>query len=431
MAIESKIETNGIIPRNYGLSFENNGTTFLMFPSQYFLAATLMSEEKAIDERLKAYQNFKKIQLSKSHTRPEYPMFKLGESSSLLDLEFNELKDLLLEKISKKDGVKTLYIDGGESAVTDPFYGTVVLTGKVRSKHDARNANAQKYRDTKIINPVLNDFGTIGFSDLSCSCDNAFWEETKQRAIKTSCYHVAALNMFFYDNSDKVKSDHKGKFAPAIPFSISPSKLRENSFLDMDVLFSYYVLDETHYQINRKLMPIGFMFFHPVMQKMIMMGRANYEVISAHKEKAKVPESYMKQENDLVSKLYSKLYKEGYRREGLCVEHSGTKYEAVATRFTRKEDGNMISLVTPTKKLPPYMILKKPLGQRQMYKTPLDIEEHPFYRLNKNRKGFDDMTRRDVEERIFLPGTSKSGVYIPEKVFERYRKAKAMLKKSK
>jgi len=426
-----KVKTHEIIPRDYGLSFYSQGASITVIPSHYFLAAILMCEERELDERLRKYQEFKKRQLRKEHSNPHYPLFQLGKKAKILDLDFPELKEEVLERILKKDGVKTLYIAGGKDTVQDCNYGSVVSTGKVRTRHDARVSDAQKYRRARIGNPTLNQYGTLGFTDLSCTCDNTFWEETKGREVRVTCYHIAALNIFLYDAlkngaaENKVTLEDKINRDIATPFSISPRKLGDNNYLDMEVLFAYYVAGLNHFQINQRLLPLGFSFLSPAMQTMIMRRRVSYEVIRQGRKRAEVPADYLFDEVKLISKIRQRLRQEGYEREGLCIEHPRTEYETIAERYVKDE--NMISLVTPTTRLPPYAILKKPIGQPSMYTVPADTNEHPFLRLNKKRHGFDDMTRRPVEETIFLPGSSHTGVYIPKKVFERYKEIKASI----
>ncbi len=428
------VETNEIMPRNYGLMFASESASIFVVPSQYFIAATLMSTEGEIDDRLRRWQEFKRFHLAKpeeKHTRPEYPLFRLGKHHKILDMGFDDLKEFLLDKISTKDGTQTLYICGGDETVERATYGSAVLTGNVRSRHDARKADAQKYRNTRIHNPTLNLEGYLGFTDISCSCDNAFWEESKGKEVRTTCYHAAALNIVFErsvnGNGDDIKFKREKPDNAAIPFLLSPQQLEQTHFLDMDVLFAYYVLGETHFDINKKLMHLGFLFFSPTMASMIMNGRASYEVIKQGRRRAKVSDSYINAENNLIARINNRLKAEGYARQGLCIEHTGTEYEAIAVRYTRRSDGSMISLVTPTTKLPPYLIIKTAVGNPELYRISKSEEEHPLSRLRKTTEGFDDMTRRPVEEKIFLPGSSrdrKKRIWVPESVYKRYKDVK-------
>lgn len=429
------LETNEVIPRNYGLSFTSGGASIFVVPSQYFIAATLMSTESEIDERLRKWQEFKRGHLAKplaQHTRPEYPLFRLGKHSKVLDMKFDDLKEFLLDRISAKDGTQTLYIGGGSETVERATYGHAILTGNVRSRHDARRSNAQKYRVTRIHNPTLNLEGNLGFTDISCSCDNAFWEESKGREVRTTCYHAAALNIAFYrsanGNDNSVKFRRERPENAAIPFLLNPQQLDQTHFLDIDVLFAYYVLGETHFDINRKLMCLGYLFFSPTVSSMIMNGRANYEVIKHGRRRAKVSQSYIDAENRLVARISKILTEkeENYERRGFCIEHPGTEYEAIALRYVRK-DGRMMSLVTPTTRLPPYLIMKTPIGKPQLYEILKDSDEHPFARLNRKTQGLDDMTRMPVEETIFFPGSSvgkRKTIWVPSPVYTRYREVK-------
>lgn len=427
------LETNEVIPRNYGLSFISDRASIFVVPSQYVIAATLMSTESEIDERLRKWQEFKKGNLAKplaQHTRPEYPLFRLGKHSKVLDMKFDDLKELLLDRISVKDGTQTLYIGGGDETVERATYGSAILTGNVRSRHDARKSNAQKYRRTRIHNPTLNLEGNLGFTDISCSCDNAFWEESKGREVRTTCYHAAALNIAFYksvnEKDNAVKFRRERPENAAIPFLLNPQQLDQTHFLDIDVLFAYYVLRETHFEINRKLMCLGYLFFSPTMSSMIMNGRANYEVIKQGRRRVKASQSYIDAENRLVSKINKILKDEGYKRQGFCIEHPGTEYEAIALRYVRK-DGRMMSLVTPTTRLPPYLIMKISTGKPQLYEIPKDRDEHPFSRLNRKTQGLDDRTRMPVEETIFFPGSSvgkRKTIWVPGLVYRRYQDLK-------
>lgn len=432
MARLEEVETNELVPGNYGIFVVNGGHEFVFFPSQYFIASTFLMDRRQFHERLRRWQAQKKRDLAvpkARHRDPRYPLFDLGDKRDLLELDFEELRDLLVGKIADLDGTQTLYAESGHGVIHRGYFGSHVLTGDVRSRHDARRTSAQKHRSATIHNPVRDLEGRMGISDMSCSCENHIWDGTRAKSLRGSCYHIAALHLALEETvrgrKDLVKLARSQNPDVVLPFNVAPHQIQNTRYLDMDVLFDYFVLGERHQDINRKIMPLGFLFFSPVLAQMIMDGRATYRPVRRGKVKAKVPPYYIDQEIRLVKRIRKRLREEGYRYVGWCLEHSGSTHEAMGVRYSK--GGRSISLVSPTTKLPPYLVMKEPYGVVEMNTMPEGPSEHPFSKLNRWQEGFDDMTRRRCREMVFLPGSAvdqRRRMYVPDVVQERYTKAK-------
>ena len=197
----ANVETPEVIPRRYVLAYTTpEGVKVMLSPSAYINGSVLLSTESDLNDRLKGWQYFRKAHSEKTqHKRPDSPVFRLtGKNAKLLDMKFSELRDTLVDRIAStnREGAKTLWTAGGNEVVDGVKYYKRTLTGMVRRKANSRGSN--NFRNVAIGNPLLSSNGYLLINRITCSCPNTFFEDGKERAVETICYHAALLNIAFY-----------------------------------------------------------------------------------------------------------------------------------------------------------------------------------------------------------------------------------------
>ncbi len=425
----AKIETPEVVKRHYGVAFVNDGVKIIAYPSAFVVAAVILSTEKELDERLKAWQAFRKEHYGRGfHKRPDSPLFKLdGKYRQLLDVPASDLKKLLLERIVKEEGAQTLYRCEPDEAVKNGGFGTHFLFGDARRKENARGDTTTRH--VTVGNPLLDRGNHIGTTKVECGeCNSKRYEDTKEARVNPICYHAAevweAFWMSIRGKRDLVRFKDGIPKNPTIPFNLTPDDLW-GLYLDIDTLVSRYILGETLFSIDRKLMRLGGLS-NPL-EAMIRVGEANFQVVRQRFREQVMPRRYIQESRALLIKMRRALEGNGFTRVGYVLEYEHTKYETVAERYTK---GNKAVSICYRNDLPVHYVYRE-LGKFIDLNGDRKVinPEHPFSRLRMAERNIDDCTRRECISRILLPQsrTGKKGIYIPQRVHQAYINIQRML----
>ncbi|MBI2148426.1 hypothetical protein HYU23_02005 [Candidatus Woesearchaeota archaeon] len=461
MAIESKIETPEPIPRIYGLGTRTSAGVHVVYPPSAFMtAAVQLATSGELERDIEGWQRYRnelnKRTVEGKHKRSDSPVFKLtGKLAKLVDEDPKKVKEILLEAIVRREEAMNLWVkDRYEGAIQydpkteSPYYGILHLTGRVASKSNARGRNA--FRKVSISNPNLTTEGMLGIRELNCDCEDAYYNGIKDKLNAVFCHHSAALQLLYYaavNGNDKElvrfreKLIDKPEDIPALPFNITHQNSRAIAYLNIEFLIARYLGKGNLFQINRKLSRLGYLLFSPAVNTMLREGRMWFEVVRQELRDVKEDPRYIRDTIGLMSRISEELKGEGYRRKGYCVEYEGTPYETLARRWT-SEDGNCSISLVYNKDLPLHYIHKEALdlevdlyGDRKITVIENDktgiIDSHPYYRLGKNYREIDDMTRRLCRTRVILPGSrsAKHRIVVPTSIDKRYRSTIAIASK--
>lgn len=429
---QDAVETPEVVPRRYILAYTTPERVKIgLSPSAYVMASVLLSTEAELDDRLKRWQSFRiEHAARKHHSRSDSPVFRLdGRNAKLLDMPFDDLKNTLVEKIasSSREGAKTLWVVGGNDVIQDAQFWKRGLSGKVRRKANSRGD--RNFRHTSIGNPLLTPSGGLAINRVMCECPNAFFEDGKERAIETLCYHAALLNTAFYlslrGDRDLVKFKFGKPSNPAIPFHLTPNDLESARFLDMDTLVAYYILGNNLFSIDRKLSRLGYLHFSRAVETMVRDGNMRFEVLRQELKKTDKDTPYIAAVDSLLKRMRGALLEDEFRRVGYVLEYEGSRYETVGERYRK---GDLVISLVYSERLPPHYIIKE-LGQRvDLYgDEKVVVQEHPFSRINRKERTIDDSTRRECYSRILLPGSvrgAKRRLWVPDPVYTEYRRVR-------
>ncbi len=417
-------ESPEVVMRHYGPAFTNEGTKIMTYPSAFAIAAVMLSSEKELDARLKAWQAFRKEHYARDkHKGKDSPLFKLdGKSRKLLDLPFGDLKELLLDRITKEEGARTLYTSDSSEAVQGSGFSTHYLFGYARRKENARGDVTTRH--VTIGNPLLDRWDHIAASKVSCGeCNSKIYEDTKEANVNPVCYHAAEVWEAFWmsvrGRKDLVKFKKGVPKNPAIPFNLTPDDLW-GLFLDIDTLVARYIQKDKLASIDRKLVRLAGL--SSPLEEMVKNGEATFQVVRQYFSQQPMPALYVRQTKGLIRKMRDALQDQGFSRLGYVLEHENSNFETVAERYV---NGNKVVSICFRNDLPLHYVVKELSDKVDLNGEGKVVNyEDPFKRVNKVEHNVDDATRRKCESRILLPGSSraKKRLYIPLTVANAYRK---------
>ncbi len=404
MALEIPlIRTEVVLPRNYCLAFSSFGRRHYLSPSAYALGQVIRLTERQLDEYLKEWLAVKK----EESVHPTY------RKKDLTGFSFDDLKELLLERIEGVEGARNLYRVGGSEAVHSIIEYPSALVGQV--KRITHGGEKGKDVAVSLANPWLTLDGLLNYGDATSESTGAYWEDAKR--IMYHDPYVCALEI---ENHHKCKNSQSRierkqsvwRKVPSMPFRLAEENDPEIRKLLVDVLIGHYVQGKGYYRLNRELLDNP-RVYQPAALEMILQGKAQFKVVRQINQERKIPKYRVDIARKVIRAAEHRLMKEGFRREGLVLEFKDSPYEVIGERYQNKEREVTIA-VEPCSHLPYFVsrILKQ--EKADIFARRRIMDRHPLVRAEKDRnrptKGYlslDDATRRAGNTKIFLPGMTK------------------------
>ncbi len=371
------IKTGEILPRDYGITFRENGETFFISPMKYILGKII----------LESPQNLKK---------------RIREKAHLEGLKIRNLEKELKEGFRKRSNTPKEFLETGRDAISEVKGYNNIFTAEIPSK-------------SKSNSPYKVQLGLEnGLKHARCECSDSFWVDVKRKSI--ICPHISALEIaLFQDNSSKLSSQTNltGLTPSQRPHNHNlPFNLEEFDSLVTQIMFDYFVEGKSQFQLDKYLLEFGDLVSDEIKDK-LQNDKAVYSVLR-QKERSfdrnsisETQKRYYGAQRALKTRIKDMLKEKGFRENGYGLEFKFSDFETVSERFRQ---GNIIYSVCTQDYASPF-IIKKVLGEKtsiedRMETNPLSLREYT---------SVDDTTRRESFNRIIIPGQNQgSEVFVPQ-----------------
>lgn len=421
--LELRVKYPDIVPRRYCVVIKHPHGKLMLPPDAFLIGdvlaagrTELVTEAKEwfkhrASGRYRGLFNLSAKRYTITINDRDAPKGKKKIRRRLDDFSPADFVEALESKIRELEGSYNLWRTGGENAfllerkqAAAAHAGTIVLSGRVKSK-------SRGFRDPYIEGPFQE--GEIPFNDVYCNCPD-FRETTKKQGyenIKFACVHVGGLVAMASRYPEHVRNlrtigadktlfvpfHTNGTVATGAPDEDNPHSLK------MDVLVERYLNRATLYNIDRALAGVPGIF-DELLVKMILEGKATFEVLAQKFPFAKSDRTVPKEVKELFSAMSSFLGREGYALSGYAVEKKGSPWEAVALVYVHKDRPDSSARVVFNEKYPPVLIMRSDIKDSDCHFPDQPSNgEHPFAQLYHDSEQMDDITRRETSYRVRIP----------------------------
>ena len=130
-----------MLPRNYGLVMERDSSDLFIPPASFAIGNVISTPAKELNRKLEQWQQAQTEAVQSYHNGREIFRWLFlvdRKHEGFLSLRPGVLREMLLEGIKKEETSKNLWLKGGAGAIEDGYFGRRVLSGRIKSKHDAR-----------------------------------------------------------------------------------------------------------------------------------------------------------------------------------------------------------------------------------------------------------------------------------------------------
>ncbi|MEK6889016.1 MAG: hypothetical protein AABW80_02815 [Nanoarchaeota archaeon] len=392
-------ETEEMMPRYYGLSFQRDGVRIFDNPSvaaiAYFMV-TSPDRKGGLRDMLERWQKRKPAELEGKFGYAPLFQIPLRARKKLLESSPEGLVETLRERIKANHGSYNLFDCSGKEAVDSLVLRGELLTAEVKSQKEGSHS-------VNLKGAVLGSQGGNRYADSHCGCPDSRWMETKggkNIIIRRNCLHIKAAETESRLQEDvrtlhpakkpmRVKDPHDAHRSLTWNFVSDP--FLQN--LIIDILIAHEVLGESLYEIDRKLLtsPIGSAIMPLSLQGDVTSGRAGFEILTQKRNiTRKIDKELLDAQHKITDALVRELWQNGYQWNGSCLELGQP-----ARRF---ENGiYAVNIVIDHETGLPFYAVRNIKGGRQKEVFRGDYgPQKPFQQVNASQWRIDDRTRMET-----------------------------------
>ncbi len=436
--LANKIETLTPLPRNYGVIRETAERTVFVAPYDFVIGDVFRLPEAQLDRHLAQYVAYKKGQYERHRAgRPEYtarvlPFTEETEPvlKKFLDAETETQKSMIVEGLIKMEGAGHLWKKGGKDVVRNGYLGMRIFGADIRSKGDARDAQAKGEWHIGVHLPTGTDVGE--YSRSICECPDYAYSDAKNVAenpVVHVCTHVATgLVQLYNDDLGLIHSERSPKPRPILPFNPvdqpflpQPNGRKKSSYLahgrrqnlrhvEMDVVVQRALFGETISELNKGLLDIQ-VLWSPHLLAQLNKSEIYFGAVRQRLEERKEDPAYIGALKELKRRMGGMLHSAGFERTPVyTLGFKGTPDEILMLEYTKGERSVGLAFGSEY----PVLIVEK--GRREKTATPR-LPDRALDLLGREFSALDDKTRSIRETSVRLP----EGIRLPEPVRERTR----------
>lgn len=426
---QHSIELNEIIPRDYMDAIIHYNEKHYISRINFFLAQIALTRPTVLKQKLKDYQSYKSRELEGA-SKGEWnydPLFTLGDKQDILSAELSDLVEMIREGIAKKEGSKKIWDRHGEQVIHDTHIRGLAIDAVVDSKGNRNRREGGKRNEEKRVsfkNVFLDTEGNFNVQEPMSSSDDFVMPTEKGGRFHTHVYTydiavvLTQLHRFMKDQETglfKVKGSLPRR-TPFLPINVIDDPFLW--YLTTDVALAYYVLDESKFEINKKLAQITDIqsaFYNSELSK----DKIRFEVLKqgtrpVGDEKETKARAVLR--NNLEESL---LEKSGYRRTGIYLEFKGTDYETPVIRFEKGKSSVGVGLVDGV-----YILTfrKNSSGEKELLDKGRNMpkNEHPIKQLLRRQRITDDSVKEITDLCVHIPNPNKISIpYTMKQLYKR------------
>ena len=418
-------ETTEIAPRSYGLVWQRGGMSFGFSPAAYVMGNMLRLSPGVISRRLERTQRYKRRHAELLKRRKTYKPLFPWTMELLADAD---IASTVRGAVKKRSGYYLHFDTTPEEAVRNMDVRGIRLTGEVKAKSE-RTQTTSTYHPVEIKGVFLTPAGKIDIRDLTCQCEETFWNADKgSGTTRAVCVHIAAAEQEFFerfhygDMHDDSGRQSLSPFAFAANWKSDGEPLNSHiAALESDVIVDNYCLRHGFYSINQRLLAIPEIYSAATLDA-IRSGEMRFAVVRGGLKRRKISQTEAEAQHFLLGQVIRALLRHGYRQADYCLELGMPAY-----RFENR--GHIVSLAQGEHFPLVYIVRDKGRGTPNPFAAD-EGQPNPYKQLNEQQIRPDDaiMTRTSfmvgVPNRLAIPeAESPIEIDIPEELKRKYVRA--------